>query len=138
VTRRSLLVVDASAVATMLGPADPLGDWCAEAMLGRRLAAPRLMPFEAAGALRCLELRGLLDPTSATAAHRELLGLSIDSWPHTELAGRAWELRAAVSYADACYVGLAEKLNAPLLTLDRRLARAPGPRCAFLTPPEKE
>ncbi|GEL16889.1 hypothetical protein PA7_07260 [Pseudonocardia asaccharolytica DSM 44247 = NBRC 16224] len=25
----------------------------------------------------------------------------------------------------------------PLLILDRRLAQAPGPRCAFLTPPQE-
>ncbi len=39
-------------------------------------------------------------------------------------------------YGDACYVALAELLGAPLVTLDRRLTRAPGPRCVFLTPPE--
>jgi predicted nucleic acid-binding protein len=131
------LVIDASAVATMLGPADPVGDWCASTMLGRRLAAPRLMPFEAASALRRLELRGLLDAENATAAHHELRGLDVKTWPHAEVAQRAWELRASVSYADACYVALAELLDAPLVTLDRRLARAPGPRCAFLTPPEE-
>jgi predicted nucleic acid-binding protein len=40
-----------------------------------------------------------------------------------------------VTYYDASYVALAEILDAPLVTLDRRPARAPGPRCAFLTPP---
>jgi hypothetical protein len=31
--------------------------------------------------------------------------------------------------SDAVYVGLAEALDCPLLTADRRLADAPGPRC---------
>lgn len=35
---------------------------------------------------------------------------------------------------DATYVALAEVLDAPLVALDRRLARASGPRCAFVTP----
>jgi len=35
---------------------------------------------------------------------------------------------------DALYVALAEALDAPLLTLDRRLARASGLRCAVETP----
>ena len=57
-------------------------------------------------------------------------------WPHSRLAVRAWELRQSVSYYDASYVALAELLDAPLVTLDRRPAQAHGPRCAFLVPPE--
>jgi hypothetical protein len=30
---------------------------------------------------------------------------------------------------------MAEELGAPLATLDRKLAAAPGPACEFLTPP---
>ena len=44
--------------------------------------------------------------------------------------------REWVTCYDASYVALAELLDAPLVTLDRRVARAHGPRCAFLTPPE--
>ena len=44
-------------------------------------------------------------------------------WP------RAWELRTNLSAYDALYVALAEQLDAPLLSADARLARAPGPRC---------
>jgi predicted nucleic acid-binding protein len=40
-----------------------------------------------------------------------------------------WELRTNLSAYDALYVALAERLDAPLLTADARLARAPGPRC---------
>jgi predicted nucleic acid-binding protein len=36
---------------------------------------------------------------------------------------------------DAWYVALAEALDATLVTLDLRLARANGPTCTFLTPP---
>ncbi len=44
---------------------------------------------------------------------------------------RAYELRANVTPYDAAYVALAEALECPLLTGDRRLASAPGPRCEF-------
>jgi predicted nucleic acid-binding protein len=44
-------------------------------------------------------------------------------WP------RAWELRTNLSADDALYVALAEQLDAPLLTADARLAKAPGLRC---------
>jgi predicted nucleic acid-binding protein len=36
---------------------------------------------------------------------------------------------------DAWYVALAERLDAPLVTLDRRLARTAGVRCEFILPP---
>ena len=39
---------------------------------------------------------------------------------------RIWDLRANPSAYDAVYVALAETLDAPLLTRDRRLANAPG------------
>ena len=46
----------------------------------------------------------------------------------------AWELRHGVRGWDATYVALAEILDATLLTLDRRLATAAGPRCAIEVP----
>lgn len=42
---------------------------------------------------------------------------------------RIWELRDNLSAYDATYVAVAEALDAPLLTADARLARAPGPTC---------
>ena len=42
---------------------------------------------------------------------------------------RAWELRANATVYDAIYVALAELLDAPLVTADRKLAKAPGIRC---------
>jgi len=58
------------------------------------------------------------------------------AWPgarygHRDLLQRAWELRATVRSWDALYVALAEAFGATLITLDVRLARASGPRCAF-------
>jgi predicted nucleic acid-binding protein len=44
------------------------------------------------------------------------------------------QLRVTVSAYDAWYVALAEALDVPFATLDSRLARAPGPRCAFHVP----
>ena len=132
--RRGLVVVDASAVVALLADRGVAGEWAAGVVAGCRLAAPWLMPFEAGNSLRRRELAGDLDAAVSAAAHEELVGMPIDLWPHPRLAVRAWELRGAVTYYDASYVALAELLDAPLVTLDRRLARAPGPRCDFLTP----
>jgi len=47
------------------------------------------------------------------------------------LLERCWELRANLTTYDAAYVALAELIDAPLVTLDSRLADAPGPRCTI-------
>ena len=54
--------------------------------------------------------------------------------PYEPLAERAWSLRETVSTYDAWYVALAETLNSDMVTLDGRLAGAPGPMCTFITP----
>jgi len=44
---------------------------------------------------------------------------------------RAYESRGNVTAYDATYAALAEGIECELLTADRRLARATGPRCAI-------
>jgi predicted nucleic acid-binding protein len=53
-----------------------------------------------------------------------------------ELADRAWQLRHNLTAYDAVYVALAESIDAPLLSLDARLAAAPGTRCRFVRLPK--
>jgi predicted nucleic acid-binding protein len=71
---------------------------------------------------------------AATLAHADLLALRLDLVPYDVVGERIWQLRGNVGSSDAWYVAVAELLDAPLATLDRRLAAAPGPRCEFLTP----
>lgn len=75
-----------------------------------------------------------MDRDQAAQAHADLLDLSIEMWPYEPLAQRAWELRGNLSIYDAAYVALAELLDVTLVTLDRRMASAPGPRCVMATP----
>lgn len=128
------MVCDASAVVAVLLDGGPDGAWAAGAMAGADLAAPALMPFEVANVLRRQELVGTVSSDQAAQAHADLVDLDVEHWPHDVLAARAWALRANLSSYDASYVALAEALGATLVTLDRRLARAPGPRCAVATP----
>lgn len=55
-------------------------------------------------------------------------------FPFEPFAARVWELRNSVASYDAWYVAMAEDLEYPLATLDRRLAKSGGPKCKFLTP----
>ena len=130
-----LAVVDSSAVVALLADQEDVGEWVRDTVGARRIAAPRLMMFEAGNTLRRQQLSGALDPAAAARRHTRLCEMRVLHWPHRRLAVRAWQLRDSVTYYDATYVALAELLDAPLVTLDRRLAQAPGPRCTFLTPP---
>jgi predicted nucleic acid-binding protein len=58
----------------------------------------------------------------------------VELFPFAPLADRVWALHPTVTAYDAAFVAVAEALDAPLVTLDRRLARASGPRCAFVVP----
>lgn len=124
------LVCDASAVIALLLDDGPAGRSAAERMIGPTLAAADLLPFEVANIIRRHELAGLIGTDQAVQAHADLLDLQIELWPYDLLAGRAWELRSNLTTYDASYVAVAELVDAPLLTLDARLARAPGIRCA--------
>lgn len=65
----------------------------------------------------------------ASLVDDDLADLTLERYPHTVLAERSWELRSDVTAYDAHYVALAEALAATLVTSDRPLSRADGPRC---------
>ena len=90
---------------------------------------------EAANILRRLEQRTDISRIEATTAHANLLRLEIELFPFAPFAERIWTLRGNLTSYDAWYVALAEALDCPLLTLDRRLSRAHGPICEIITPP---
>ena len=112
----------------------PDGHWAAGAVRGTDLLAPALLPFETANILRRHELAGLVSGDLAAQAHADLGDLAVELWPYELLAGRVWELRRNLSSYDASYVALAELAGATLVTLDRRMATAPGIGCAVATP----
>lgn len=129
------LVVDASVVVAALVDGGADGQWSERQLVAEQLAAPHLMPVEAANILRRSALAGELSEDTASMAYADLLELRVALFPFQPLATRIWELRQNVTSYDAWYVALAESLDANLVTLDKRLARASGCRCKFLTPP---
>ena len=129
------LVVDASVIVAALVDSGVDGDWALDLLDGHALAAPHHMPIEAANILRRASLVEDITPDTAALAHGDLLALRVALFPYAPLAERCWQLRENVTTYDAVYVALAEQLDAPLATLDQRLAAATGPRCPFATPP---
>lgn len=127
-------VCDASAVVALLLDDGPDGRWAADALSGASLLAPSLVMFESSNIIRRHEMAGLVSPDQAVQAHVGLLDLSIEQWPYELLGRRVWELRMNLSSYDASYVTVAELSDAPLVTLDRRISRAPDLRCDVMAP----
>lgn len=130
------LVVDASVVVAALVDGGDTGAWAENQLLSGNLAAPTLMPAEVANVLRRTSLSGEVTADTASLAHADVGALRMALFPYAPFAERAWELRDALTMYDAWYVALAEALGGEFVTLDARLARAPGPRCRFRLPPE--
>ncbi len=126
------LVVDASMVVAALVDSGTDGRWAEALLASDSLAAPHLLTAEASNILRRSALAGAISPEQASLAHADLLDLRVELFPYAPFASRIWELRENVTCYDAWYVAIAEALNAPLATLDTRLAKAPGPHCRFL------
>jgi len=131
---RHRVVCDASALVAVLLDGGADGRWATDALTGAELLAADLVAFEAANIIRRHELAGLVSADQSAQAHADLLALAIEHWPYALLAARAWELRDNLSIYDAAYLALAEMTDATLVTLDRRIGRAPGVRCDVATP----
>lgn len=125
----TVLVVDASVLATALADDSLDGDVARSRLRGEQLAAPELVDLEVASVLRRQVEAEAVDPRRAALALNDLLAMPLQRASHRPLLSRCWELRNNLTVYDAAYVAMAEVLQAVLLTADARLARAPGPRC---------
>lgn len=124
-----MIVVDASAILEFLlrtSLADAVDQRVFEP--GQTLHAPHLLDIETAHALRRYARAGAGTAERCLIALDNLSKLSIQRYSHTVLLPRIWELRHNLTAYDATYVALAEVLDAPLLTSDRRIAGASGHR----------
>ena len=129
------VVADASVLVAVLVDSGREGKWAESAVAEGSLAGPELALAEASNILRRLEQAGKISRLEANSAHRDLLRLDLELFPFAPFADRVWALRNNLTSYDAWYVALAEVLDCPLVTIDRKLSRASGPRCEILVPP---
>jgi predicted nucleic acid-binding protein len=122
-----LIVVDASAAFEVLlrTPASASAEKRLFAS-GQSLHAPHLIDIEVAQVLRRYALTGQLTAERCREVLADMADLPLARYPHDFLFPRIWELRDNRTAHDAAYVALAEALDAPLLTCDRRLGSASG------------
>ncbi len=122
-----MIVVDASALVELLLDTDDAGAVAARLFdSGDSLAAPHLIDVETAHVLRRNARAGTIDHRRGRGAIDDLADMPIRRYPHEILLPRVWELQHNLTAYDAVYVALAETLDAPLVTRDRRLAHAAG------------
>lgn len=127
-----MIVIDSSVLANALADDTSEGRRArTELRAAGELAAPDLIDVETVSVLRKRWLRGTLSDERLARAVDHLLDMPFERVPTLRLMRRAVELRANVSAYDACYVALAEVLQCDLLTADRRIAAATGPRCVI-------
>ncbi len=122
-----MIVIDASAIlrSTLANP----GRWRDRKSIledGETLHAPHLLDLEVAQVLRRFTIHGTMSAGRGREALEDLGGFRITRYEHALFLGRIWELRSSMTAYDAAYVALAESLNAPLLTRDRRLSESTG------------
>lgn len=127
-----MIVIDASVLANVVGDDGSDGQRArSEFRKATDVAAPDLVDVETVAVLRKRWLAGTVSDTRFAAAVDDLGQLDLDRYPTLPFMRRAYELRANVTAYDSAYVALAETLGCELLTADRRLAGATGPRCAI-------
>jgi len=121
----SCYVVDASAAAEYLLRTS-LGLKVANIIEGGFLLAPELLDVEVLSVFRRAVLHRQLNEQRALRAIEDLMDWPIDRIPHRSLVWAAWQHRNNVSAYDAFYVAAARLADAPLITADGPLARAPS------------
>ncbi|MDQ3209823.1 MAG: type II toxin-antitoxin system VapC family toxin [Actinomycetota bacterium] len=117
------LVVDASALIDYLIEGSPSSS-VSEYLRASELHVPEVCDLEVVSALRRAALRRSATAQAISLLLLDYVDLPIERHRHLSLVGRCWELRENFTATDSSYVALAERVGAPVLTTDRRLARA--------------
>ena len=88
--------------------------------------APELLDVEVLSVVRRAVLRRQLSEQRALRVVEDLMDWPIDRIPNRALVWEAWQHRHNVTAYDAFYVAAAHLADAPLITADGPLARAPS------------
>jgi predicted nucleic acid-binding protein len=128
-----VIVLDASAVFELLLNTR-FGKMVAEKIRppGVTLHAPHVLDLEIIQVLRRYVRNEMISEKRAAQAVFDLQQLDLVRYPHEALVPRIWALRHNLTAYDAAYVALSEAMDAPLITLDKRLAASSGHRAEIV------
>jgi predicted nucleic acid-binding protein len=131
-----LIVIDASAAVDLSLGDESRAEWLAQRLAGEgAVQVPAVFDLEVLHSLRRLDASGDMASSAIEGALSDLVEIRAIRHDHGPLLPRIWALRHNLSAYDAAYVALAEALDAPLLTTDRRLARSSGHQATIESPP---
>jgi predicted nucleic acid-binding protein len=117
-------IIDASLLIDVLVGLPAGRPWRHWAATSDALAAPDCAGVELGRYLRRHVLAGRLRPADADRSLNAYAALGIEIYPTGPLLRDALALRDIITFDDALYVALARRLDEPLATADKRLARA--------------
>lgn len=126
------MVIDANVIAELIAGDKGLQNSITEMIQGKHLSSPDFTHAAVLSSLRKSYLKQLLTRHDLWTALIEYLEMPISRHDSSDLLMNAMNYLHNVSAYDALYVALAESLNCPLVTLDHRLARAPGINCEVI------
>lgn len=118
-----MIVADSSVIIEALRDV-PAGAEARRRLHGQRVLAPHLIDIEVMSAIRRLCRAGHVTAGQSRIAIAGLARFRIERFAHRSLLDGIWQVRDNISAYDASYVSLAMNTGAPLITGDRRLARA--------------
>lgn len=118
-----MIVIEASAMADALVD-DPANPELLALLADNELHAPALLDYEVASVLRGHSLGGKLDSERLADAIHDFGALTIERYPLAIMMRDVLDLRENFTVYDAAYIVLAQALEAPLITVDEKLAEA--------------
>jgi predicted nucleic acid-binding protein len=127
-----LAIVDASAMVDLL-VGSPLAVAVQNRLRGHELHVPAHFDAEVISALGRLQRAGELSVRQVTTRLRRVAAAPLQRHLLGALLSGAWKLRHNLRVVDALYVELANRLDAPVITTDGRLAAA-SPVAELLSP----
>ena len=123
-----MIVLDSSVVVEWLLGLPHAGAISDRLISADSLHAPALLDIEVAQVVRRYAFAGEISARAGERAIQALGELDVDRYTHEMFLPLIWVLRHNLTAYDAAFVALAAILDAPLVTLDARLATAPLPR----------
>ena len=119
-----MIVLDSSAVVEWLLGLPLANDVASRITAADSLHAPALLDVEVAQVVRRYAASGEITPQTGERTLKALAKLDAVRYTHELLLPLIWKLSENLTAYDAAFIALAAALDAPLVTLDTRLARA--------------